>query len=214
MRVILLGPPGAGKGTQAAAISKKLRHAHVASGDLFREEQENGSELGLLAKGYMEKGELVPNDVTIRMILDRISRADCARGFILDGFPRNLEQAQALDEALEKNGNRGIDRVVFIDVSMDELMRRLGGRWLCRQQQHPYHIVSSPPRVSGLCDIDGSELYQRADDAEETARRRLEVYFQQTAPLIDYYKRAGNLTEIDGERDVEQVGKSLVSVLQ
>ena len=214
MRVILLGPPGAGKGTQAAAISRELGHAHIASGDLFREEQEKGSELGLLAKQYMEKGELVPNEVTIRMILDRIARPDCAKGYILDGFPRNLEQARALDEALERSGAPGIDKVVFIDASTDELMRRLGGRWVCRQQQHPYHIVNSPPRLPGKCDIDGSELYQRADDSEETARRRLEVYFQQTAPLVDHYTEAGKLVKIDGEQDIEKVGKTLVSVLQ
>ena len=214
MRVILLGPPGAGKGTQAINVSKDLGLAHIASGDLFRDEQERGSDLGLLAKRYMEKGELVPNEVTIRMILDRIERPDCAKGYLLDGFPRNLEQARALDDALEKAGTPGIDRVVFIDVSMDELMKRLGGRWLCRQQQHPYHIVNAPPKVAGKCDIDGSDLYQRADDSEATARRRLEVYFEQTAPLIDYYKDAGKLADINGELGIDAVGKNLMAILQ
>ena len=214
MRIILLGPPGAGKGTQAAAMSAALGLAHIASGDLFREEQERGSELGLLSKQYMERGELVPNEVTIGMTLDRIARSDCAKGYILDGFPRNLEQARALEEALKKGGNPGIDRVVYINVSMEELMRRLGGRWVCRMQQHPYHSVSSPPKTPGRCDIDGSELYQRADDAEETVRRRVEVYFQQTAPLIDHYRREGKLAEIDGEQEIERVGKTLAAVLQ
>ena len=214
MHVILLGPPGAGKGTQAANVSKDLGLAHIASGDLFRIEQERGSELGLLAKQYMDKGELVPNEVTISMILDRIRQPDCDKGYLLDGFPRNLEQARALDGALENSGTPGIDRVVFIDVSLDELMKRLGGRWVCRQQQHPYHIVNSPPKVAGKCDIDGSDLYQRADDSEVTARRRLEVYFEHTAPLIDYYKEAGKLTDINGELEIDAVGKNLIAILQ
>lgn len=214
MRVILLGPPGAGKGTQAAAMSRALKLAHIASGDLFREEQERGSELGLLAKRYMESGELVPNEVTIRMILGRIARPDCARGYILDGFPRNLEQARALEEALKKSGSPGIDRAVYINVSQGELVGRLGGRWVCRKHQHPYHAVNSPPKRPGRCDIDGSELYQRADDSEETVRRRVEVYFQQTAPLIDYYRQEGKLAEVNGEQGIEQVGKTLTAVLQ
>jgi len=157
---------------------------------------------------------LVPNEVTIRMILARIQRDDCAKGFILDGFPRNLEQAEALDAVLAESHSAGIDKAIFIDVSLDELLVRLSGRWVCRKQQHPYHIVSSPPKVAGKCDTDGSELYQRADDSEETARRRLEVYFEQTAPLIKYYDDAGKLTKVNGEQEIDQVGKELVSVLQ
>lgn len=214
MRIILLGPPGAGKGTQAATISAELGHAHISSGDLFREEQEKESELGLLAKQYMEKGELVPNEVTIGMILGRINRDDCNSGFILDGFPRNLDQAKALDTALAETSTSPIDSAIFIDVSRNELMIRLGGRWVCRTQQHPYHVTNSPPKLPGKCDIDGSELYQRSDDSEETARRRLEVYFEQTAPLITYYTDNGRLTTIDGERPIDQVGKELISVLQ
>ena len=214
MRVVLLGAPGAGKGTQAATVSKALGLAHIASGDLFREEQEKGTELGVLAKRYMERGELVPNDVTIKMILGRISQPDCAKGFILDGFPRNTQQGEALDGALASAKQRGIDKAVLIEVPEDELIRRLGGRWICRAHQHPYHIISSPPKMKGTCDIDGSELYQRADDNEETARRRLKVYDEQTQPLIAYYGKQKKLVSLDGARDIDVVGKSLMSVLQ
>ncbi len=214
MHVILLGAPGSGKGTQATALGRRLGVAHVSSGDLFREEQANGTELGVLAKGYMERGELVPDEVTIDMILGRIKREDAAKGYILDGFPRNLAQGRALDEALAGVGETGIDNVVYIKVSESELMMRLGGRWLCRAQQHPYHAVSAPPKVDGICDIDGSELYQRSDDSEETARRRLQVFTEQTAPLVDYYRGKGLLTEVDGERSIEDVGKELSTVLQ
>ena len=214
MRIVLMGPPGAGKGTQAATISKTLTHAHIASGDLFREEQEKGTELGRLAKQYMERGELVPNEVTIKMVLGRISQRDCAKGFILDGFPRNVEQAEALDNAFKASNLPGIDRVALIDVPTEELIQRLGGRWICRAHQHPYHIINSPPKRLGICDIDGSELYQRADDSEETARRRLRVYADQTAPLIDYYKKQRKLVEVNGAQDIETVGKSLLSGLQ
>jgi len=214
VRVILLGAPGSGKGTQAAALAKRLGVAHVASGDLFREEQAKGTELGLLAKRYMERGELVPNEVTIKMILGRIGGADGAKGYILDGFPRNLEQAKALEGALERAGAPAIDQVVYIEVSEAELLRRLAGRWVCRAQQHPYHMASAPPKVRGRCDIDGSELYQRPDDTEETARRRLQVYFQQTAPLIDYYRKKRQLVQVNGEAAIEAVGKVLTAVLQ
>lgn len=214
MRVILLGAPGSGKGTQAITLSQHEEVAHISSGDLFREEQERNTELGRLAKGYMERGELVPNEVTIKMILGRVERPDCEKGYILDGFPRNIDQAQALDEALEKAGVAGIDRVVYINVPNEELMRRLGGRWVCRARQHPYHAQSAPPKVAGVCDVDGSELYQRPDDSEETARKRLGVYMEQTVPLIDYYRESGRLTEIDGQQEIETVGKSLASALQ
>lgn len=213
MHIILLGAPGSGKGTQASALGKRLGAAHVSSGDLFREEQGNGTELGLLAKGFMERGELVPDEVTINMILGRIKRDDAAKGYILDGFPRNLAQGRALDEALASAGEAGIDSVVFMGVSETELMKRLGGRWLCRAQQHPYHVVSAPPKVEGICDIDGTELYQRSDDSEETARRRLEVYNEKTVPLVDYYREKGLLVEVDGERSIEDVGKQLTAVL-
>ena len=195
-------------------LAKRLGVAHIASGDLFRQEQANGTELGILAKQYMDRGELVPNEVTIKMILGRISQPDCASGYILDGFPRSMEQGAALDAALAKKGKGGIDRVVYIKVSDAELVSRLGGRWICRAAQHPYHVVNNPPMVAGICDIDGSELFQRADDSAETARKRLEVYHQQTVPLVQHYEKKGVLTEVDGQKPIPEVAKQLASVLQ
>jgi adenylate kinase len=213
LNVILLGAPGAGKGTQAVTISKKLGLAHIASGDLFRKEQESGSELGKIAKSYMEKGQLVPDDVTVKMVLGRIAAPDCVKGFLLDGFPRTLEQAKALDKALVAQGKR-IDRVLYIKVSVKELLRRLSGRWICRNCQAPYNIVELPPKVKGKCDRCGGELYQRADDTEETARKRLDVYFNQTMPLIEYYTKSGTLVEVNGEQGVEAVGRDVIAVLE
>jgi adenylate kinase len=211
--VILLGAPGAGKGTQATTLSQSLGLVHIASGDLFREAQSKGTELGKLAKSYMEKGQLVPDEITVKMILERIAAPDCAKGVILDGFPRTLEQARALEKAL-KAQSRGIDKVLYIKVSNEELLRRLSGRWICRKCQTPYHMVSSPPKVAGRCDQCGGELYQRADDTEETARKRLEVYFAQTAPLIDYYKKEGKLVEVQGEQSIEAVGEQMLAALR
>ena len=213
LNVILLGAPGAGKGTQAVTISKKLGLAHIASGDLFRKEQESGSELGKIAKSYMEKGQLVPDDVTVKMVLGRIAAPDCVKGFLLDGFPRTLEQAKALDKALAAQGKR-MDRVLYIKVSVKELLRRLSGRWICRNCQAPYNIVELPPKVKGKCDRCGGELYQRADDTEETARKRLDVYFNQTMPLIEYYTKSGTLVEVNGEQGVEAVGRDVIAVLE
>ena len=213
MNVILLGAPGAGKGTQAVLIAKQIGLAHIASGDLFRQEQASGSELGNIAKSYMEKGQLVPDDVTVKMILGRIAAPDCAKGIMLDGFPRTLEQAKALDEAMSKEG-KGIDLVLYIKVSNEELIRRLSGRWICRDCQAPYNVVEAPPKVSGKCDKCNGELYQRADDTEETVRKRLDVYFSQTMPLIEYYSQAGKLAEVDGERAIEEVGEDLIAVLE
>lgn len=213
MYIILLGAPGAGKGTQAETLVRELELPHVASGDLFREALSKQTELGLLAKSYMDKGELVPDEVTIRMILERLARPDCQKGAILDGFPRTLEQARALDAALGQQG-RAIDKVLYIKVSNEELLRRLSGRWICRNCQTPYHLVNAPPKVAGVCDRCGGELYQRADDTVETARNRLEVYFKQTAQLIDYYRQARKLVDIDGERTVELVGQELMSAVR
>jgi len=213
LNVILLGAPGAGKGTQAVIISKKLGLAHIASGDLFRKEQESGSELGKIAKSYMEKGQLVPDEVTVKMVLGRIAAPDCVKGFLLDGFPRTLEQAKALDKALAAQGKR-VDRVLYIKVSVKELLRRLSGRWICRNCQAPYNIVELPPKVKGKCDRCGGELYQRADDTEETARKRLDVYFNQTMPLIEYYTKSGTLVEVNGEQGVEAVGRDVIAVLE
>lgn len=210
MQIVLLGAPGSGKGTQAGIVCQRFGVAHIASGDLFREAVNRGDELGQQAKSYMEKGLLVPDEITIRMILERIAAPDCAQGFILDGFPRTLGQAKALDRVL---GERGIDKVVYIKVSTEELVRRLSGRSICRDCQAPYHEITSPPKVLGRCDQCGGELYQRPDDSPETVRKRLEVYFVETAPLIDYYKEAGKLVEIDGERGIEEVGEELIAAL-
>jgi len=212
MHIIFLGAPGAGKGTQATEVAQELKLAHIATGDLFRQAQEQGTELALQAKTYMEKGMLVPDEITIQMVLERISGPDCQSGVIFDGFPRNLKQAEALDEALAEQG-KAIDKVIYIKVSEEELLSRLSGRWICRQCQTPYHAVNSPPEVWGKCDRCGGELYQRADDTVETVKRRLNVYFEETAPLIDYYTRAGKLVEVEGEGDVGGVEKRILEAL-
>lgn len=213
MRIILLGAPGSGKGTQADILSREIGLVHIASGDLFRKAQKEGTELGMKAKEYMEKGQLVPDEITIAMILERMATLKDDSNFMLDGFPRTIDQAKALDETLEKQ-NKAIDKVLYVKVSTEELLRRLSGRWICRDCQTPYHMVSSPPKTAGKCDSCSGELYQRADDTRETAEKRLDVYFSQTAPLIDYYIGKGKLVEIDGERDIEVIGKELVALLK
>ncbi len=213
MYIIFLGAPGAGKGTQAARVAQELKLAHIATGDLFRQAQEQGTELAMEAKSYMEKGMLVPDEITIRIVLERIASPDCELGVIFDGFPRNLKQAEALDTALVQQG-RAIDKVVYIKVLEQELLGRLSGRWICRRCQTPYHAVNSPPKVWGKCDKCGGELYQRPDDTVETVKKRLEVYFAETAPLIGYYNRAGKLLEIDGEGGMDEVAGRIVGALQ
>ncbi|MFA5374360.1 MAG: adenylate kinase [Dehalococcoidia bacterium] len=212
MRLILLGAPGSGKGTQAKNIAEKVGITHVASGDLFRAAATRGDELGKQAKYYMEKGLLVPDEITIKMILERIDAPDCSKGVMLDGFPRTLEQAKALDQALGKKKQK-IDRVFYIKVSTDELVRRLGGRFICRKCQAPYHKVSSPPKKEGKCDKCGGELYQRADDTPETVRKRIDVYTKETSPLIDYYKKAKKLVEIKGEGNIDNITKDIIASL-
>lgn len=212
LRVILLGAPGSGKGTQAERLSSEAGLLHIASGDLFRRAEKEGTDLGKLAKSYMEKGLLVPDEITIRMIFEHLSSIGKDKGFILDGFPRTIEQAKALDRAFEKEKN-GIDKAIYVEVSTGELLRRLSGRWICKQCQSPYHLVSSPPKVKGRCDHCGGELYQRADDTRETAEKRLEVYFTQTASLIDYYQQSNRLVKIDGEKTIEEVSKELLALL-
>ncbi len=208
MKLVLLGAPGSGKGTQAERISRETSLMHVSTGDLFRQAEKDGTELGKQAKSYVEKGLLVPDEVVIKMVLERI--AGNKKGFILDGFPRTIEQAKALDRAL---ADGGVDWAVYIEVSREELIRRLTGRWICRQCQRPYHSVSSPPKVAGRCDVCGGELYQRPDDTVETVQKRLEVYFNQTAPLVDYYREKSKLLEIDGEKSIEEVERQLVAKL-
>ncbi len=213
MHIIFLGAPGAGKGTQAARVAYKLKLVHIASGDLLRQALEQQTELAIKAKSYMEKGMLVPDKITIRMVLERISAQDCESGVIFDGFPRSLKQAEALDKALVQQG-KAIDTVVYIRVSEKELLERLSGRWICRQCQTPYHAVNSPPKVWGKCDQCGGELYQRPDDTVETVKKRLEVYFTETAPLIDYYTQVGKLLEVDGEGSVDEVERRIVEALR
>ena len=212
MYIIFLGAPGAGKGTQAAPVAQELNLAHIASGDLFRQAIERGDELGLKAKAYVEKGRLVPDEIAIRMVLERISAPDCELGVILDGFPRNPKQVKALDRALARQ-NKAIDRVVYINVSGEELIKRLSGRWVCRDCQMPYHSRSSPPRVWNRCDQCGGELEKRLDDRPGTVEKRLRVYFTETAPLIKYYTKTGKLLEIDGEGSVAEVKRRIIASL-
>ena len=212
MYIILLGAPGAGKGTQAVILADKKKLVQVASGDLFRKALQQETELGKKAKAYMDKGQLVPDEITIQMVLERLAEPDCKNGAILDGFPRNLEQAKALDKALgEKSG--AIDKVIYIKVSEGELLKRLGGRWICRKCQAPYHEVDSPPRVTGKCDRCGGELYQRADDNPATVKKRLKVYFDETSPLIEYYRGVGKLLEINGEGGAPEVNQRILASL-
>lgn len=213
MFLILLGPPGAGKGTQAALLAQKKNLAHIATGDMFREAMRSGSEVGRQAKAYYDRGELVPDELTIRMLLERLAQPDCARGCMLDGFPRNLEQARALDAALSGRG-QAVDRVAYIRVGEEELIQRLGGRWTCRGCGAVYHERNSPPATAGRCDQCGGELYQRSDDQPETVRRRLTVYFRDTAPLVEYYRQGCKLLEVDGGRDIDAVGRALLDALE
>lgn len=211
--IVLLGPPGAGKGTQAEVLAEKTGLAHISSGDIFRENLKAQTKLGQLAQGFMDRGELVPDDVTIAMIRERICQPDCAEGAILDGFPRTPAQAQALHEML-KEFKSEVACVPYISVPSEVLINRLGGRWTCRDQGHIYHEIFNPPNVPGICDIDGSELYQRVDDKRETVENRIRVYFEQTAPLIDHYRNAGLLVEVDGTQPIEAVTEALMTAIE
>jgi len=213
MYIIILGAPGAGKGTQAGILSRETNLPRIASGDLFRQALEKKSELGLLAKSYMEEGRLVPDEIAIRMVLERISLPDCISGCLFDGFPRTLEQAEVLDKALAEQG-KSIDKAIYIQVTKEEFLKRLSGRWLCRNCQTPYHLVTSPPKVQGKCDKCGGELYQRPDDNEETVRERLEVFFAQTAPILDYYRKQNKLIEVNGNLGIQEVAREVISVLR
>ena len=210
--LVLLGPPGAGKGTQAQVVSKTMGLPHISSGDIFREHLKNRTELGQLAKGYMERGELVPDDVTISMIRDRLLREDCTPGALLDGFPRTPAQAEALATMLIDFNGR-VNAVPYINVSEKVLIERLTGRWTCRAQGHVFHEKFNPPKRTGVCDNDGSELYQREDDKVETVMNRIRVYFEQTMPLIEYYQQAGLLIEMDGTQPIEKVTADLLAAL-
>jgi adenylate kinase len=211
--LIFIGPPGAGKGTQAAMLEKELGLKQVSSGDLFRENLKNQTELGLLAKSYMDRGELVPDEVTISMVQDRMQRPDCARGVILDGFPRTLQQASALDAMLTAQGSK-IDLTPVLTVNDDELIARLTGRRVCRNCGATYHVMFNPPTAEGVCDACGGELYQRSDDSLETVRNRLYVYYKQTSPLIGYYYANGLTAFIDGSQAIEAVKQALLNAIQ
>jgi adenylate kinase len=206
--IVLLGPPASGKGTQAAQLREALNLPHVASGDLFRENLKNETELGLKAKAYMDRGELVPDDVTIAMVMDRLSQPDCASGALLDGFPRTIAQAEALDQALAAEGHK-ISIVPNIVVPDEVLVERVAGRRICRVCGGAYHVQFNPPEQPEVCDNDGGELYQRDDDQPETVRQRLRVYWDQTSPLIDYYRNQGVLVEIDGDQGIDSVQTDL-----
>ena len=213
MYIIMLGAPGAGKGTQADILSQETDLPHIASGDLFRQALEESTEVGLLAKSYMDKGELVPNEITIKMILERINQPDCASGCLFDGFPRTLHQAKVLDKALEEQG-KSIDKAIYIEVPNEELVKRLSGRRLCRVCQTPYHIINSPPKTAGKCDKCGGELYQRSDDRKETERDRLNVFFAQTVPILDYYKKQNKLIRVNGNLGMQGVAREIISALK
>lgn len=211
--IVLLGPPGAGKGTQAQLISEKLGLPHISSGDIFRENLKNQTDLGKLSKAYMDRGELVPDDLTIQMIRDRLSRPDCVSGALLDGFPRTVAQAEALTQMLAEFTGR-VNAVPYINVAEEILVERLTGRWTCRAEGHVFHEKFSHPKVAGVCDFDGSELYQRPDDNVETVTRRIRVYLDQTMPLIAYYRQGGVLLEVDGTKTINQVGADLLAGLE
>jgi adenylate kinase len=209
---VLLGPPGAGKGTQAAIIAEKCGIPHISSGNIFRENLQKNTELGKQARLYMDKGELVPDGITISMVEDRLSQPDCKEGALLDGYPRTPTQAQALSEFLNKKGIK-INAVPFINVPSNDLIERLSGRWTCKAEGHVYHLKFKPPQQANTCDIDGSELYQREDDKRETVEQRIKVYIEQTAPLIAFYKKEGLLSEVDGSLPIEQVSDKLLKIV-
>ncbi len=213
MFFILLGAPGAGKGTQADIIVKEMSLPHVASGDLFRHALKNETPLGKQAEGYMKAGKLVPDEITINMILERIAQPDCRNGCVFDGFPRTLDQAKALDAALEKE-KKAIEKAIYIEVPEEALLDRLTGRFVCRVCQTPYHIRNSPPKKEGVCDKCSGELYQRPDDKEETIRERLKVYFAQTMPLLEYYEKKGQLLRVNGNQHIDQVGNDIIKYLK
>ncbi len=211
--IVFLGPPGAGKGTQAKILAKRINLPHISTGDIFRENISQQTALGRLAQEYTEKGELVPDDVTIGMIRERLQRPDCARGAILDGFPRTLAQAEALDNLLAEF-NSQVSLVPFIQVDDDVLVTRLAGRWICRAAGHIFHEKFNPPARPGVCDFDGSALYQRKDDLPETVRFRIQVYRENTAPLVAYYRQKGLLLEVNGEQPIEKVTAALLAALE
>lgn len=213
MYIILVGAQGSGKGTQAEMLSETLGIPHLASGDLFRKAIDDKTELGLKAKVYIDRGELVPDDLTVAMVLGRLAMPDCAQGVTLDGFPRTVAQAQALDNGLQEAGKQ-IDIAIYLKVPREELLKRLSGRYICRANQHVYNIYSNPPKVPGVCDIDGSELYQRPDDVGEAVQTRLDIFFNETIQLLDYYGSQHKLAEVNGNQGIDQVQSELLETIQ
>ena len=210
MDLLLIGAQGSGKGTQAEKLSLALDIRHVASGDLFRKACDEKTELGIQAKAYMDRGELVPDNLTVPMVLHRIEEPDCVRGVLLDGFPRTISQAQVLDKGLQSVG-RQIDLALYLNVSRAELLSRLSGRYICRVNQHVYNIRANPPKVPGVCDFDGSELYQRTDDAGEAVQKRLDIFFNETIHLLDYYRSQQKLVEVNGNVPIDLMQKVLLN---
>ena len=211
--VILMGGPGSGKGTQSQLLEKTLGVPKIASGDLFRGHLEKNTELGMLARKFIDQGNLVPDEVTISMVADRLSQPDCAKGAVLDGFPRTIVQAEALNRMAEDMGTQ-ISIVPCIDVSAEVLLARLSGRWTCRKNGHIFHQLFNPPKEDGKCDYDGSSLYQREDDTFETQKRRIDVYIERTTPLTNYYDKKGLLVRIDGEQTIDEVHEDLVMAIR
>ncbi len=212
MKIIMLGAPGAGKGTQALMIAKKYNIPHISTGDIFRANIKEGTELGKKAKSYMDKGELVPDELVVDLIVDRLDKKDAAEGYVLDGFPRTIPQAEALDKALAGAGD-AIDYAIDIDVPDENIISRMSGRRACVSCGGTYHIVNIPPKKEGICDVCGGKLILRDDDKEETVKNRLSVYHKQTQPLIDYYRSRGILKTVDGTCEMEQVFKSITDIL-
>jgi adenylate kinase len=213
MNMLLMGLPGAGKGTQAARITEELRIPHISTGDMFRAAVKEGTPLGMEAKSYMDRGQLVPDHVTIGIVRERLAKEDCTSGFLLDGFPRTVPQAEALDELLRDMG-REIHHVIYIEVDEDELLKRLTGRRICRNCGATYHVVFAPPKTDGVCDRCGGELYQRDDDRIETVAERLKVNMEQTGALLAYYEKSGKLKRVNGKQPIEQVTETILSLIR
>jgi adenylate kinase len=213
VNIILIGAQGSGKGTQAEKLTQALGICHVASGDLFRKAFDAKTEQGLKAKEYIDRGELVPDDITLEMVLRRIKEPDCAHGLLLDGFPRTIAQAQALEKGLEEIG-RQIDVVVYLKVPREELVRRLSGRYICRANQHVYNIRTNPPKVPGKCDIDGSPLYQRSDDTGEAIQKRLDIFFNETIHVLDIYTAKRKVVEVDASQGIDEVQAALLEAVK
>ena len=212
MKIIMLGAPGAGKGTQAKQIAAKYEIPHISTGDIFRANIKEGTALGMEAKSYMDKGQLVPDELTVKILLDRESKDDCKNGYVLDGFPRTIPQADVLDKAVSELNDK-IDYAINVDVKDDNIIRRMSGRRACLNCGATYHIVNVPPKKEGICDTCGSELVIRDDDKEETVKARLLAYHEQTQPLIDYYNNKGILKEVDGTKDMNDVFADIVNIL-